>query len=167
MQERVVVLLAAVLAAATTFAGLGVTFVRPTPPQEWHSFDLAVSADSRATVGGELLLSVGLRRGLLDPASLWIAFLSLDVGDLAVLSATPGTNPWGYPTVWNVTGLDLSATIRFLVTVVPADAGYHHVHAMVWTPHGDLGSVAIEPNGYLNPANVDVLEVASLTIEVA
>ncbi len=166
MHERPVLLLAAALAASVALAGVTLPAIGLEGNRAWHSFDLSVSAEGDAFAGRPMNVSVAVRQGLLDPKTLLMVFLSLDVEDAQVVSATSGTNPWGYPTIWNITGLDLTVVQRFNVTLLPASAGGLQLHAIVWTPRADVGGVPVEPTGHVNPAGVSVLESQSLYLPV-
>lgn len=154
MQERTVLLLVVVLVLATAAAGVAVNVLRPNDAQAWRAFNLSLAASANAAVGSPLNVSVSVRQGMLDPRSLWVVFLSLDVGTMNIMSATPGANPWGYPTVWNLTGLDLSGTRLFNATLVPTQAGSTVLYAMIWVPRGDVRSAPIDASGHVNPAGV-------------
>lgn len=166
MQERTVLVLVVALVVSTAGAGVAVNLLRPNDASTWRAFTLDVGSLGTASVGSSMNLSVSVRQGMLDPASLWVVFLSLDVGTMTVLSATPGSNPWGYPTTWNLTGQDLSRTLLFNVTVVPTDAGSTIVSAIIWVPRGDLVSAPIEANGHVNPAGVTLESIAQESILV-
>ena len=166
MPERTLLLLVVVLVVSTAAAGAAVNLFRPNDAGAWRAFNLAVDTNLTGAVGSPLRISVSVRQGMLDPRTLPVVFLSLDVGTMQVTSATPGTNPWGYPTVWNLTGLDLSSTLLYNATVVPTDAGTTVVYATIWVPLGDLASVPIEANGQVNPAGVTLESVASQSIVV-
>ncbi len=166
MQERPVVMLAAALTMCIAVSGLALPTIRFGARVEWRSFDLSVSAGGEPSAGSPLPVFVDLRQGMMDPKTLWVAFLSLDVEDALIVSGTPGTNPWGYATVWNITDLDLTTVQRFAVTVVPQGPGTLQLRAMVWTPRGDLRAVAVAPSGHVNPAGISVLESASQSLSV-
>ncbi len=166
MQERTVLLLVVVLVVSTAGAGVAVNLFRPTSPVPGQPFDLSLSWNGTAGVGSAISLTVTLRDGTLDSRSLWAVFLSLDVGTMTVTSATPASNPWGYPTVWNLTGADLSATHFFNATAVPTQAGTAFLYAMVWVPQGDVQSAPVDASGHVNPAGVTLETVASLSISV-
>ncbi len=166
MQERTVLLLVVVLVVSTAAAGAAVNLFRPNDAVEWRAFNLAVATNLTGAVGSPLQVSVSVRQGMLNPRTLTDVFLSLDVGTMQVRSSTPGTNPWGYPTVWNLTGLDLSSPRLYNATVVPTQAGTTVVYAMVWVPLGSLASVPIDANGHVNPAGVTLEAVASQSVVV-
>ncbi len=167
MEERPIIILAAALAASIILAGVTLPAIGLQSNLEWHSFGLSVSSEGEAFVGQPVNASVSLRQGALDPRTLWMVFLSLDVEDAQILSATPGSNPWGYPTIWNVTDLDLTVVQVFRVTIVPTAAGGLQLRATVWTPRADVGDVPVEPNGHVNPAGVSIYEAQSLYFVVA
>jgi len=166
MQERPIVLLAAALAASIAVAGVTLPAIGLQENPEWHSFELSVSADGEALAGHTLTVAVDLRQGMLDPKTLRMAFLSLDIEDAQLVSASPGTNPWGYPTIWNITYMDLTAVQRFTATIIPMDPGVLQLRATVWTPRADVSSVPVDPTGHVNPAGVSVLESQSLYVAV-
>lgn len=166
MQERTVLILVVVLVVSTTAAGVAVNTLRPNDSGAWRAFDLSVAWNGTAAVGSPINLTVSVRAAMLDPKTLPVLFLSLDVGTMHVGSVTPGTNPWGYPTVWNLTGLDFSGPRTFNATVVPTDSGSNWVYAMIWVPLGDVRSVPIDSSGHVNPAGVTLEAVASEAITV-
>ena len=166
MQERPIVLLAAALAASIAVAGVTLPAIGMQENPEWHSFELSVSTDGEAVSGHALTVAVDLRQGMLDPKTLRMAFLSLDIEDAQLVAASPGTNPWGYPTIWNITDLDLTAVQRFTATIIPMDRGVLQLRATVWTPRADVSSVPVDPTGHVNPAGVSVLESQSLYVTV-
>ncbi len=164
MQERVVALLVIVLVVATAATAVSVNLLRPSDPSSWNAFDLSVAWSGNATVGSSLTVNVTVRQGTVDPKTLWLVYLSLDIGALHVTSGTPPTNPWGYPTVWNLTNLDLSAPRTFTVTAVATEAGQLDLHAMIWVPRGDLHAVPIDPTGNVNPSGVSLMQVDSTSV---
>ncbi len=166
MQERPIVLLAAALAVSIALAGVTLPAIGLQSNPEWHSFELSVSADGAAVAGHALTVTVDLRQGMVDPKTLRMAFLSLDVEDTQVVSASPGSNPWGYPTIWNITTMDLTVAQRFTVTIIPMAPGGLQLRATVWTPRADLGGVPVDPTGHVNPAGVSVLESQALYLTV-
>lgn len=166
MQERTVLILVVVLVVSTAAAGAAVNLFRPNDAGVWRAFNLAVATNLTGAVGSPLHVSVSVRQGMLDPASLPVVFLSLDASTMQITSATPGTNPWGYPTVWNLTGLDLSSTRFYNATVVPSVAGTTILYAMIWVPLGQVSSVPIDANGHVNPAGVTLESVASQSVTV-
>ena len=166
MEERTVFLLVVVLVVSTAAAGAAVNLIRPNNAEAWRAFNLSLDANATAAVGSPLHLTVSVRQGMLDPKSLWVVFLSLDVGAMTITSSTHGTNPWGYPTVWNLTGLDLSGTRLFNATAVPAQPGMAVVYAMIWVPLGDVKSVPVDASGHVNPSGVTLESVVSTAITV-
>lgn len=166
MQERTVLLLVVALVLSTAAAGVAVNVLRPNDAGAWRAFNLAVSANGSAAVGSPINVAMSLRQGMLDPKSLWVVFLSLDAGTMNITSATPASNPWGYPTVWNLTGLDLSGTRFFNATLVPTEAGSTILYAMVWVPLGDVRSVPIGPSGHVNPSGVALESIATVSVLV-
>jgi hypothetical protein len=159
MQERSVLLLVVVLVTATAGAGVAVNAFRSNDPANWRSFDVSLSHSGTAVVGSPLSMSVSVRQGAVDPKTLWAVYLSLDMGSMDIVSSTPGTNPWGYPTVWNLTSLDLTAPRTFTATGIPTENGSAIVYAMIWVPRGDLRTVSVDPQGHVNPAGVSVMSV--------
>ena len=166
MQERTVLLLVVVLVVTTAGAGVAVNLFRPNDAGAWRAFNLSLTWNGTAAVGSAIQLGVDVRQAMLDAKTLPYLFLSLDVGTMRIVSSTPGTNPWGYPTVWNLTGLDLTETWFFNATVVPTEPGTTLVYAWVWVPLGDLSSVPIDASGHVNPAGVTLESVASAAITV-
>ncbi len=166
MQERTVLLVVVVLIVSTAAAGIAVNVLRPNGGEGWQAFNVALAASGPTAVGSPLNLSVVVRQGSIDPKSLWVVFLSLDVGTMNITSATPGTNPWGYRTVWNLTGMDLSSPRVFNATVVPTEPGNEPVYAMIWVPLGGIGSVPIDPSGHVNPSGVTLESVVSESLVV-
>ncbi len=159
MQERSVLLLVVVLVSATAGAGVAVNAFHYTGPAVWHSFYVTVDHSGTPVVGSPLNISVTVRQGTVDPKTLWAVYLSLDMGPLSILRSTPGTNPWGYPTVWNLTSLDLTAPKLFTATGVAAANGTVVVSAMIWVPQGDLNSVSVDAQGHVNPAGISLMTV--------
>lgn len=166
MHERTVLLVVVALVVSTAAAGVAVNLLRPNDAQAWRAFNVALASSGGAAVGSPLNLSVSVRQGMLDPKSLWVVFLSLDVGTMTITSATDGRNPWGYRTVWNLTGLDLSGARTFNATVVPTQAGTEPVYAMIWVPLGDIASVQIDASGHVNPNGVTLETVVSESLTV-
>lgn len=166
MQERTVLLVVVVLIASTAAAGVAVNLLRPNDPAAWRAFDVSLRTTGPAAVGSPMNLSVNVRQGMLDPKTLWVVYLSLDVGTMNVTSATRGTNPWGYRTVWNLTGVDLTNLRVFNATVVPTQAGNATVYAMIWVPLGDVSSVQVDASGHVNPGSVTLETVVSEEIAV-
>ncbi len=166
MQERTVLLLVVVLVVSTAAAGAAVNLFRPNDAGTWRAFNLAVATDLTGAVGSPLPIFVTVRQGMLDPRTLSVVFLSLDIGTMRITSSTPASNPWGYATVWNLTGLDLSSPRLYNATVVPTEAGTTVVYAMIWVPLGELSSVPIDANGHVNPAGVTLESVASQSVVI-
>lgn len=166
MRERTVLLVVVALIASTAAAGIAVNALRPDNGAAWRAFEVSLAANGPTAVGSPLNLTVVVRQGAIDPRSLGLVFLSLDVGTMSISSATPGTNPWGFPTVWNLTGMDLSSPRVFNATVVPRQAGNEPIYAMVWVPRGDIASVPIDANGHVNPAGVTLESVVSESLIV-
>ena len=166
MQERTVLVLVVVLVVSTAAAGVAVNLFRPNDSDAWRAFNLSVGTNLTGAVGSSLRITVSVRQGMLDPRTLPLVFLSLDLGTMQLTSATAAANPWGYPTVWNLTGLDLSSPRYYNATVLPTDAGTAVVYAMIWVPRGDLGSVPIDANGHVNPAGFPLETVASHSVDV-
>ncbi len=167
MRERTVLLLVVALVASTTGAGVAVNLLRPSDAQAWRAFDLGIDTADAPAVNTSFNLSVSVREAMLDPSTLWVVFLSLDVGTMRVVSATPASNPWGYPTVWNLTGYALTTTVTFNVTVIPSEAGSALLTAMVWVPRGEVRSAPVFPDGHVNPGGVDLESVAQLSVVVS
>ena len=161
MQERTVLLLVVVLVTATAGAGVAVNALRPTDSSPWRSFDVSIDRTGNPVVGSKLNFSVSVRQGTVDPKTLWAVYLSLDMGSMDIVSSPPGTNPWGYRTVWNLTSLDLTATRVFTATGIPTQNGSAMVYAMIWVPQGDLNSVSVDAQGHVNPAGVSLMSVQS------
>ncbi len=159
MQERTVLLLVVVLVAATAGAGVAVNAFRSNDSSNWRAFDVSIERTGTATVGSELAFSVSVRQGTVDPKTLWVVYLSLDMGTMDIVNASPAVNPWGYPTVWNLTSLDLTAPKLFTATGIPTENGSATVYAMIWVPRGDLSAVAVDAQGHVNPAGVSLMTV--------
>jgi len=159
MQERTVLLFVVVLVTATAGAGVAVNALRSQDPAPWRSFDVSITRSGTPRVGSPLNFSVSVRQGTVDPKTLWVVYLSLDMGSMDILSSTPGTNPWGYRTVWNLTPLDLTAPNVFSATGIPTTNGSAMVYAMIWVPQGDLDSVSVDAQGHVNPAGVSLMTV--------
>ncbi len=166
MQERTVLILVVVLVVATAGAGVAVNALRDSGSGTWHAFLLTLDWHGTPAVGSDLSITVKVQKGQLDSRSLPALFLSLDVGGLAVVSATPGTNPWGSPTVWNLTGLDFSTPRMYNVTGTLTEAGSTTLYAMIWVPLGDLRSVAVDAVGHVNPADVSLMAADFSTFTV-
>lgn len=159
MQERTVLLLVVVLVTATAGAGVAVNALRPSDPSAWRAFEVTVGHTGTAAVGAPVSFSVTVRQGSVDPKTLWVVYLSLDMSSLDIVNATPATNPWGFRTVWNLTSLDLTATRTFTASGTPTVNGSVTVYAMIWVPRGDLGSVSVDAQGHVNPAGVSLMTV--------
>ncbi len=159
MQERTVLLLVVVLVAATAGAGVAVNAFRPNDSAAWRAFDVSVAHTGNASVGSRLAFSVSVRQGSVDPKTLGLVYLSLDMGSMDIVNATPAVNPWGYPTTWNLTSLDLTTAHTFTATGVPTVNGSATVYAMIWVPRGDLSSVSVDAQGHVNPAGVSLMTV--------
>ncbi len=166
MQERTVLLVVVVLVVSTAAAGAAVNLLRPNDASSWQAFSLSVAWDGTATVGSPINVTVTIRAAMLDPRTLPLLFLCLDVGTMNVSAATPGTNPWGYPTVWNLTGEALSSPAQFNATLVPTESGTNWLYGMAWVPLGDVRSVPIDASGHVNPAGVTLEAVASEAVTV-
>src|SRR5512136_798053 len=159
MQERTVLLLVVVLVTATAGAGVAVNTFRSNDAAKWRAFDVTIGSAGNASVGSRLTVSVSVRQGSVDPKTLWVVYLSLDMASMDIVNATPATNPWGYPTTWNLTSLDLTAPKTFTATGVPIENGSATVYAMIWVPRGDLSSVSVDAQGHVNPAGVSLMTV--------
>ncbi len=167
MRERTVLLVVVALVVSTASAGVAVNLLRPSSGPTWVAFDLSLAWGGNATLGSLVNFTVSVRQGMLDPRTLPAVYLSLDVGSMGVASSTPASNPWGYPTVWNLTGLDLTTARTFNVTATPTEAGGQMVYAMVWAPLQDLHSVQIDATGHVNPSSVTLETVQSASVPVA
>ncbi len=166
MRERTVLVLVVVLVASTAAAGVAVNLLRPAGSGAPASFQVVLDYNGTAAVGSPLSFRVVVQALVPNATAEGPVFLSLDVGTMRITASTPGSNPWGYPSVWNLTGLDLSAPVSFNVTAVPTDAGTNWVYAMVWTPKGDLASVSIDASGHVNPIDVFLESVTPVAITV-
>ncbi|MEK6987619.1 MAG: hypothetical protein AABX97_05925 [Candidatus Thermoplasmatota archaeon] len=166
MQEEPIVVVAANLAASIAVTGLIVPSLGPETGSAWPSFDVSITTHGQPVAGVISLVDVGVRQGIVDPKTLQIVFLSLDIEDAAVASATPASTPWGYPTVWNLTDVDLTTTQHFVVEIIPRQSGALQLHAMIWIPRGDLSGVLIDASGHLSPSSVSLLESDSLFLNV-
>ncbi len=164
VQERVVALLVIVLVVATAATAVSVNLLRPANPSAWNAFELSVGWSGSARVGSSIVVNVTVRQGTVDPKTLWLVYLSLDVSSLQVTSGTPPTNPWNCATAWNLTTLDLSAPHTFTVTAIATQAGQLDLHAMIWVPRGDLRAVPIDSTGSVNPAGVSLMQVDSESV---
>ena len=169
MQERNVLILVVVLVVATAGAGVAVNALRNNGTTTFRAFYLTLDVSGAAVVGTALPIAVSVEQAFIDSRTLPSLFLSLDVGSFAVQSATPGTNPWHTATVWNLTGLDLTAARVYNITAVPAAAGPATLYAMIWVPLGDLRSVSVDASGHVNPADIRLMatESAALTVTAA
>jgi hypothetical protein len=161
MQERTVLLLVVVLVTATAGAGVAVNAFRSNDSAVWRAFDVSIGHAGAAAVGAPITFSVSVRQGSVDPKTLWVVYLSLDMGSLDIVNASPATNPWGYATTWNLTSLDLTATRTFTATGIPLQNGSATVYAMIWVPRGDLTTVSLDAQGHVNPADVSLMTVES------
>lgn len=166
MQERNVLVLVVVLVVATAGAGVAVNALRGNDSSTWRAFNLSMGLTGNPVVGSPLHITVQVQQGLLDTHSLKLVFLSVDMGTFTIQSSTPGSNPWGYPTVWNLTGMDLSGARVFEVNATPTATGPTTVYAMIWVPLGDLGSVSVDPAGHVNPAGVSLMATDSAALVV-
>lgn len=121
-------------------------------------------------VGQRVVINTSVRQVIADLRSLWSSprsvFLSVDVASINVTSATPTVNPWDCPTIWNLTGLDLSAVRTFTVTGWASQAGSVTIHALVWVPRGDLHAVSVDPTGNVNPDAITLLGLDSESFNV-
>ena len=93
MQEEAIVVVAAILAASIAVTGLIVPSLGPETGSAWPSFDVSITTHGQPVAGVISLVDVGVRQGIVDPKTLQIVFLSLDIEDAAVASATPASNP--------------------------------------------------------------------------
>jgi hypothetical protein len=166
MQERTVLILVVVLVVATAGAGVAVNAFRSSDSGAWHAFFVTLDWQGNPAVGSQMQITVRVRQGQLDSRTLPAIFLSLDVSTLAVASATPGKNPWGYPTVWNLTGVDFSSPRVYNVTAAPTETGSTTLYAMVWVPLGDLRSVSVDSVGHVNPADISLMAADSAVFTV-
>lgn len=165
MQERNVLILVVVLVVATAGAGVAVNAFR-SGESTWRAFDLSLDWGGTPAVGADLQITVTVKQAFLDSRSLPIVFLSVDVGTLVIQASTPATNPWGYATIWNLTGLDLTVPHLYQVTAAPTQAGLANLYAMIWVPLGDLRAVSVDASGHVNPADVSLLATESAAFTV-
>ena len=166
MQERNVLILVVVLVVATAGAGVAVNALRNDSAATFQAFYLTLTLGGTPAIGSDLQVTVSVQQAFIDSRTLPSLFLSVDVGTLSVRSATPGTNPWGSTTVWNLTGLDLSSARLYNITAAPTEAGPMTVFAMVWVPLGGLGSVSVDSTGHVNPADISLMASTSAPIDV-
>lgn len=166
MQERNVLILVVVLVAATAGAGVVVNALRSNNGSSFEAFYLTAGVQGTPAVGANLTITVRVQQAFIDSRTLPSLFLSVDMGTLQVHAATLGTNPWGSPTVWNLTGVDLSSAIEFTITASPTTTGPMTVYAMVWVPLGSLGSVTVDASGHVNPAGINLMASSSVPIDV-
>lgn len=167
MRERNVLILVVVLVLATAGAGVAVNVFRNNSGSTFEAFHLFLSLSGTPVVGSDLQFNVSVQQAFIDSRTLPSLFLSVDVGSLTVRSATPATNPWGSPTVWNLTGLDLSSARAYTVTATPTVQGPMTVFAMIWVPLGDLGSVTVDASGHVNPAGITLMASTSVPLAVS
>lgn len=166
MQERNVLILVVVLVVATAGAGVAVNAFRGNDAANWRAVNMSLGWTGTPQVGGTVRLTVRVAQGMVDARTLGFVFLSVDVAGMAVSSATPSSNPWDCPTVWNLTGKDLSTPLDFNVTAVPQLEGTTTVYAMVWAPLGDLRSVSVDAGGHVNTGDVSLMQTESATFVV-
>jgi len=166
MQERTVLIVVVVLVVATAAAGVAVNALRAGDSGTWHALFVSLDWQGIPAVGSQLQITVHVRQGQLDSRTLPAVFLSLDIGTLAVASATPATNPWGSPTVWNLTGLNLALPRVYNVTATPTQTGSITLYAMVWVPLGDLRSVSVDRVGHVNPADISLMAADFVVLTV-
>jgi len=166
MQERNVLILVVVLVVATAGAGVAFNALRSNNASTFEAFYLNLAVGGTPAIGANLTLTVRVQQAFIDSRTLPSLFLSVDTGNLEVHAATPGTNPWGSPTVWNLTGLDLSSAIEYDITAAPTAAGPMTIYAMIWAPLGSLGSVTVDASGHVNPADVSLMASSSAPIQV-
>ncbi|HYM40427.1 MAG TPA: hypothetical protein VEY12_09880 [Thermoplasmata archaeon] len=166
MQERNVLILVVVLVVATAGAGVAVNAFRNANSSAFRAFDLSVDVRGTPTVGSDVQITITVRQAFIDARSLSNLFLSVDMGTLAVHGGTPSTNPWASPTVWNLTGLDLSGPRVYNITAAPTANGSATLDAMVWVPLGDLRSVSVDPSGHVNTADISLLATQSAPLTV-
>ncbi len=159
-------LLVVVLVVATAGAGIAVNAFRNDNPSTFEAFHLDVVLNGTPDLGADLGISVSVQQAFIDSRTLPSLFLSVDVGTLSVVSATPAANPWRCPTVWNLTGLDLSAARLYNITATPTVAGPMTVYAMIWVPLGDLGSVSVDATGHVNPADIRLMASTPIALSV-
>ncbi len=167
MQERSVLLLVVVLVAATAGAGIAVNAFRSDNAPTFEAFYLYLNLNGTPALGSEFRMSVSVQQAFIDSRTLPKLFLSVDVGSMSVDSATPTANPWHSPTVWNLTGLDLSSAHVYNITATPTVAGPMTIFAMVWVPLGDLGSVSVDATGHVNPADIRLMASTPASISVS
>lgn len=167
MQERNVLVLVVVLVAATAGAGVVVNALRSNNASTFEAFHLTLGVQGLPAVGSNLTFAVRVQQAFIDSRTLPSLFLSVDVANLQVRSATPGTNPWGSPTVWNLTGLDLSSAVEYDIVASPTASGPMTIYAMVWAPLGSLGSVTVDTSGHVNPADISLMASSSAPIDVS
>ncbi len=167
MQERNVLLLVVVLVVATAGAGIAVNAFRNDSASTFEAFYLYLNLNGTPAVGSDFQMSVSVQQAFIDSRTLPSLFLSVDVGTMTVVSATPAANPWHSPTVWNLTGLDLSRAHLYNITAAPTVAGPTTIFAMVWVPLGDVGSVSVDATGHVNPADIRLMASTPASISVS
>ena len=116
--------------------------------------ELRVTAEGDFIVGGELLLTTTVRGTITSPRAPSLMYLSLELGpfDYGVLSPDDGSDPWGLPNVWNVTGQDLSGGTQFSLNVTPQSRGNRDLEARVWSPRNTWADVEFDQTrGLQNP----------------
>lgn len=163
MQDRLVVLVTAVLVAAIAVTAVVIPMIHSDPNYAVLPFDLAIRTQGGLDVGSDVTFLVDVRAHTGLPYPVAVAFLSLELGSNFVIRASDaGENPWHLLNVWNVSGVNFAATHTYSLTATVEDASNVRVEAMLWTPRGDLSAVQIDATGDVNPASVSILGLATL-----
>lgn len=172
LHRRILALVAAAVAVSLVIVGLIVVLnpnPSPSPP-----FRLSISTDGTPTVGNPFRILTDVKGSLPTTTFPEGTFVSIEVEGLQILSADTGDDPWGLPSVWNVTGLNLTAGVRFSLDVNATFAGEFPLLAFAWSPlsgqtvqidqHGHI--VNVESIRYLGGAGYRLVVPQPSTLEI-
>jgi hypothetical protein len=166
MTKKKLAVVAVIIAVVIIISGFLVVTPRdagnsaPTVP-----FTLSVAVEGAPVVGGNFTILTTVT------AKTWVnatevtqgpTFLSLDVTHaVQVNTPDPGDDPWGLPSVWNLTGKNASLGITFALNVTGVYAGESTLNAQAWWPPSSMhnwSDVQLTPTGGL----VDLMSVQTM-----
>lgn len=167
MQDRLVVLVTAILAVSIAVVGVLVPLLHTDPTYAVLPFDVSIRTQGTLAVGSDITFLVDVRAHTGLPYPVSSAYLSLDLGSaFVILASDAGENPWHLLNLWNVSGVDFAAMRTYTLNATLTNATTLRIQAMLWTPRGDLASVQIDATGEVNPATISVLGLSSLCVDV-
>jgi hypothetical protein len=170
-----IAILALAVGVAIVISGLTMLGIRNTEsPAATVPFTISIAVEGAPIVGGNFtILTTVTAKPWVNGSEVTrgLTFLSLGVTHgVHVNTPDPGDDPWGLPSVWNLTGRNASLGITFALNVSGVYAGEFTLNAHAWWPPSSMhnwSDVQINSDGGLfNPMSVSSLGFAQYKLIV-